>query len=56
MEENNGKISYQLKQIENVEVNFRPGDQKCDIFLKDLQSLKVGKKIPAQHSEGVCQW
>ena len=59
MEENNGKISCKLKKIEDVEVNFRPGDQKCEIFLKDLQSLRVGRQISASEKfEGkvVCLW
>ena len=43
---------YKLKEVEDVEVEFEIGDQKGCIYLKEVQSLRIGRRMPPDSSPG----
>lgn len=42
--------TYRLTEIEGAKTNFRIGEQKADITLKELQSLRIGRKLSSSDS------
>ena len=48
--------TYKLKEMEDVKIEFKIADQKGTIFLKDVQSLRIGRKVSSESSnEGVSE-
>lgn len=43
---------YKLREVEDVVVEFRIGDRMGSIYLKEVQSLRIGRKLPADTPPG----